>query len=92
MFSDNLVGRTSPCLNVIRTQNLKKEKRYFISKSNEEASILHPQILRAIIAVKDLTLMLQCEAESEQSMSKLQGRTCLALPYISFWRFEYLGT
>lgn len=72
MFSDNLIRRTSPCLNVIRTQNLKKEKSYFISKSNE-ASILHPQILRAIIAFKDLTLMLQSEAESEQSMSKLQG-------------------
>lgn len=73
MFSDNLIGRTSSCLNVIKTQNLKKEKSYFISKSNEGASILHPQILRAIIAFKDLTLMLQSEAESEQSMNKLQG-------------------
>lgn len=73
MFSDNLIGRTIPCLNVIKAQNLKKEKSYFVSKSNEEASILHPQFLRVIIAFKDITLMLQSEAESEQSMSKLQG-------------------
>lgn len=65
MFSDNLIGRTSQCSNVIRTQNLKKEKSYFISKSNE-ASILHPQILRAIIAFKDLTLY-SCRVKLNQS-------------------------
>lgn len=64
-FSDNLIGRTTPCSNVIRTQNLKKEKSYFISKSNE-ASILHPQILKAITGFKDLTLY-SCRVKLNQS-------------------------